>query len=212
MDIKTFGVSLALIAFLAAGNSQAESDIALKFGNALNTKDSAKMNSIIKENRDKIPSEINALIEEALQKDVTPEEREAKFYVAEFMATEYKDVTGDTGPLRVMKKKVFESRLSKPVRSTPSNGVHLVKGLSSEKVKNIFSPDNIVIKKGETVMWVNNDNVPHLLASVPVIGMQGIFSPNIDPGQSWKFTFDKPGEYYYVCFIHKVMYGKITVE
>ena len=34
----------------------------------------------------------------------------------------------------------------------------------------------------------------------------------IEPGQSWDHTFHSPGEYYYVCFSHKVMYGKIVVK
>jgi plastocyanin len=34
----------------------------------------------------------------------------------------------------------------------------------------------------------------------------------IEPGRSWEHTFHSPGEYYHVCFSHKLMYGKIVVK
>ena len=89
--------------------------------------------------------------------------------------------------------------------------------ISVQNVSKSFGPVKAIqnisfqIKKGEVVRWVNNDNVAHLLASMHVIGEQGIFSPRVAPGNSWEYRFDKAGEYYYICFIHKVMYGKVTV-
>ena len=58
---------------------------------------------------------------------------------------------------------------------------------------------------------MNEDEVAHLFASFSIIGKGGLFTPNIDPGASWEYTFTEPGEYYYVCFIHKGMVGKIRV-
>lgn len=91
-------------------------------------------------------------------------------------------------------------------------GVYIIQGTSSEAARSIFLPDVIIIKKGGTVRWVNNDKTAHLVASVPVIGEGGIFSPEIGDGESWEYRLNKPGEYYYICFIHKVMYGKVIVE
>ncbi|MBI5599039.1 MAG: cupredoxin domain-containing protein [Deltaproteobacteria bacterium] len=183
-----------------------------KFRDALYGGNETVMTLIVEENRDKIPAEVKALVDEALLPGARAEDREDKLYVAESLATAYKNATGDIGPLKEAKKRIFESRLSPPVRTVAVKGVHTVEAVSTETVKNVFRPQNIIIKKGETVRWVNNDNAAHLLASMPVIGAQGIFSPRVEPGQSWDYRFNAPGEYYYICFIHKVMYGKITVE
>lgn len=43
---------------------------------------------------------------------------------------------------------------------------------------------------------------------MPVIGTGGIKATRIDPGQSFEFKFDKAGEYFYICYIHKGMVGK----
>ncbi len=204
---------LMIIILLFAGASAHALDprIAQDFERAVDRGDLNGMRRIVEENLNDIPPVIEALVEEALLPGTSKEDREASFYVAERMASEYKEVTGDFGFLKKVKRASFESQLHSPVRSTPEDGVHTVEAMSTEEVKNIFRPDNIVIKKGETVRWVNNDTVSHLLASMPVIGMKGLFSPSINPGEEWAYTFEEPGEYYYICFIHKLMHGKVTV-
>ncbi|MBI5598978.1 MAG: hypothetical protein HY890_04490 [Deltaproteobacteria bacterium] len=196
----------------AARAEHLTSEFVKKFRAALYERNEAMMTFIVEENRDNIPAAVKALIDSALLAQTTADEREEQFYVAESLANEYKNVSGDMGPLKEAKKRIFESRLSPPARPAAINGIHVVQALSTEKTKNVFMPGSIIIKKGETVRWVNNDAVAHLLASMPVIGAQGIFSPRVEPGQRWEYKFDAAGEYYYICFIHKVMYGKITVE
>ncbi len=155
---------------------------------------------------------IKFLLDEALSSRISGEEQESEFIVAEFMASEYKNLTGEIGLLRDVKRRIFESRLDPPIiQKLDADGMHVVR-LTNEKNKNILEPDNIIIKKGETVKWINEEGEPHLLASMPVIGASGIPSPRIEPGGSWEFKFDEPGEYYYICFIHRKMFGKITVE
>ncbi|MEE9614659.1 MAG: plastocyanin/azurin family copper-binding protein [Thermodesulfobacteriota bacterium] len=202
----------ALFATSGAGYGVA-SEITERFEEALSAQSSDMMDHVVRINIEKVPGEIDALIEEALLPETTEEKRESNFYVAESMAMEYKKITRDTSPLKEVKKKIFESRLSPPVRTAPLNGVHTVEALSTEKVKNIFRPDNVTVKTGETVRWINNDTETHLLSSIlSFVGRGGLFSPKIEPGQAWEYTFEKPGDYYYICFIHKVMYGKVTVE
>ncbi len=205
-------VSLLVILTPAYGLTQV-SDFMKAFGDALVSNNKEEMNSIVETNKDAIPTELATFIDEAVKEDTGEEDREAMFYVAEVMATMYKDKFGDPEPLKMVKKRYFEARLSEPVRSTPVDGVHIVEcPPAKEGLKDVFRPDNIIIKKGETVRWVNNDNIAHIFASMPFIGEGGIFSPNIEPGGSWEYTFEKPGEYYYICFIHKGMIGKVTVE
>jgi plastocyanin len=71
-----------------------------------------------------------------------------------------------------------------------------------------FSPMAITVTHGATVMWKNLDGEPHT-----VVGIDGSFrSPALDQNDTFKFTFDKPGVYKYLCTIHPKMMGTITVK
>jgi plastocyanin len=208
-----FFVFLAFFAFFSsvdAGYAQ-ESSIARDFADALKAKDGDSMYSIVEKNRAMIPGEISVIIEDAQKAE--GEAKESLLFMVEVMANVYKDVSGDSEFFKRAKEKMFDARLSRPVVSTLQGGVHIVETPeATETVENIFSPDNIVIKRGETVRWVNNDTIAHLLGSMQFIGKGGVFSPYIEPGESWEYTFTEPGDYFYICFIHRLMIGKVTVE
>jgi len=214
--IKRFGfcVALSLAAVLSLSSAGfCESEITKQFLEAYDQKSAVKMAEVIKANKDKVPDEIKALVDEAMAPEMTQEDRDGKFFVADMMARAYKDETGDVEVLKFVKRKEFDSKLGPQVRSTPKDGVHIVEfPMATPEVKNVFRPDNIIIKAGETVRWVNNDEQGHIFASMPLIGEGGIFSPRVEPGKSWDFKFEKPGEYFYICFIHHGMIGKVTVE
>jgi plastocyanin len=76
-------------------------------------------------------------------------------------------------------------------------------------IKNFaFNPPNTTVSAGTTVTWVNNDQVPHT-----VTANDGAFdSGTLQPGQSYSFTFDKPGTYAYHCNIHPYMTATVTVS
>ncbi len=217
MNLKRSGFIFALTfsSFFALSSPgfSAESEITKSFVEAFEKNDAVKMGSIVKENKDKIPAEIKAIIDESFLPQATKEERDSKLFIAESMAKTYKDVTGDFEPLKNAKKKIFESKLTSAIRPAAANGVYIIETPKpTETEKNIFRPDNIIIKKGGTVRWVNNGVNGHIFASMPFIGMGGIFSPTVNPGESWEHKFEKAGEYYYLCFIHQSMIGMITVE
>ncbi len=69
-----------------------------------------------------------------------------------------------------------------------------------------FSPSTLTVKAGTTVTWTNNDPSPHNIKS------SAFKSPDIDPGGTFKFTFDTPGTFNYNCGIHPTMAGTIVVE
>ncbi|GEM_PF-1903208 len=208
-----FAMAFAGVMSLSAPAFSQESDIIKNFIEAFDAKDKARMSSIVEENKDAIPAEIRSLLRQAVAPGTTVEDKEGAFYLAEVMANIYKDKFGDVEPLKEVKRARFESLLGPAVRLTSPDGVHIVDlPEATDTVKNIFKPDNIIIKKGETVRWVNYDKVAHVFASMPFIGKGGLFAPSIEPGGSWEYTFDRPGEYYYICFIHKGMIGKVTVE
>lgn len=204
--LRYSAVALLLTAAPALASTVTDDFIA-----AYDKNDPIQMGAVVKKNQSTIPAEVNSIIEKT--KALGPEEQESRLYVAEQMAQHYREQTGDAAPLKEVKKAAFESRLSKPVRPAKAEGVYTVElPRESGEIKNIFTPDNIIIKKGETVRWVNNDSIGHLFSTMKFLGMGGILSPKIEPGKSWDYTFDKPGEYFYICFIHQGMIGKVTVE
>src|SRR5215204_4291219 len=76
-------------------------------------------------------------------------------------------------------------------------------------IKNFaFNPPNATVAPGTTVTWVNNDQAPHTATA-----NNGAFdSGTLQPGQSYSFTFDKPGTYAYHCNIHPDMTATVTVS
>ena len=71
-----------------------------------------------------------------------------------------------------------------------------------------FTPPTLTVPAGTTVTWTNNDTVPHTATA-----QDGSFdSGNLNPGQSFAFTFSTPGSYPYVCQYHAGMQGTIVVQ
>ncbi|MBE9531810.1 MAG: hypothetical protein IME98_03285 [Proteobacteria bacterium] len=210
--ILVFAFSINIL--ICSSGVAAEKSITESYIEAFETNNQTMTYKIVEDNVEKIPAELKTLIYSTMAPNVEAEKKEATLYIAEQMAITYKDVTGDFEPLREIKKEQFESKLSVQVISVANkDGVHIIETPKEKDGHyNFFTPDNMVIKKGDTVRWYNTDKIAHLFASFSIIGKGGLFTPNIDPGATWDYTFEEAGEYYYLCFIHKGMLGKITVE
>ncbi|TME08719.1 MAG: hypothetical protein E6I65_12380 [Chloroflexi bacterium] len=81
-----------------------------------------------------------------------------------------------------------------------------------------FQPPNITVNAGDTVTWTVTKSIgePHSVTSGKPGTDQGKdFDSGIglkDDGQSFQFTFDKPGTYDYFCQVHPtVMTGQVIV-
>jgi plastocyanin len=77
-----------------------------------------------------------------------------------------------------------------------------------------FEPADVTINAGETVTWTNDEGVPH---DVDGSGPGGDFSSGPEggmmEGDTYKFTFEEPGTYEYVCRVHAPgMAGTVTVR
>jgi len=71
----------------------------------------------------------------------------------------------------------------------------------------VFAPNELIVAKGTTVKWIQNDNVTHIVVS------NGLFeSKPLTKGDEFSFTFNTPGKYNYYCSIHTSMTGKIIVK
>jgi plastocyanin len=73
----------------------------------------------------------------------------------------------------------------------------------------IFMPATLTVHPGDTVIWTNQDSIPHTATAT---GGKGFDSGAIDPGESWKFVFTKAGNFPYGCAIHPDMRGTINVK
>jgi len=79
----------------------------------------------------------------------------------------------------------------------------------SVKIANFtFDPPQITVETGTTVVWTNDDDIPHTVTSTT----QAFKSAALDTDDKFSQTFTAPGEYEYFCSIHPYMTGKVVVK
>ena len=73
-----------------------------------------------------------------------------------------------------------------------------------------FVPDELTIKLGETVTWINTDEIVYVLRD----GRYGadFYKGSFKPGEEWSFTFEKTGAFEIGDFRYSGMRGKVIVE
>jgi plastocyanin len=70
-----------------------------------------------------------------------------------------------------------------------------------------FNPKQVTVTAGNTIVWVNHDDIPHMVASQT----QAFRSKALDTDDKFSFTFATPGTYPYFCALHPQMTGTIVV-
>ncbi len=70
-----------------------------------------------------------------------------------------------------------------------------------------FGPMSVKVPVGTRVTWSNKDQEPHTVVSTD----QAFASEALDTGDSFSFTFMKPGSYAYFCSMHPHMTGIVEV-
>ena len=76
-----------------------------------------------------------------------------------------------------------------------------------------YIPSNIVVEKGKSVTWVNEDSSFHSVTSGFYPEPSGLFdSGHLDPYQSYTLSFDEYGVYDYFCTLHPWMKAQVIVE
>lgn len=73
----------------------------------------------------------------------------------------------------------------------------------------MFSPPQLIIKVGDTVIWTNNGATAHTVTSDS--GSE-LSSPTLSGNQVYSHTFNVAGTYNYHCSIHPTMTGTIIVQ
>jgi plastocyanin len=89
----------------------------------------------------------------------------------------------------------------------PAASAHVAE--TEVKIDNFaFAPQRVVVKAGTTVIWINDDDIPHTVAS-----STKLFKSNaLDTKDKFSFTFTTAGAYEYFCSLHPHMTGTIVVE
>jgi plastocyanin len=90
-------------------------------------------------------------------------------------------------------------------RSTPEKPMPAKHTIEIKAMK--FQPTELVVKKGDTVVWVNQDIVAHDVTEAPG---KAWASPIMASGASWSLVVEKSADYY--CSIHVVMKGKLLMQ
>lgn len=70
-----------------------------------------------------------------------------------------------------------------------------------------FSPSELTVQRGDTIVWVNKDLFPHTATSDKTFD-----SGSIAANASWSYVAARSGEYAYGCTFHPTMKGKIIVK
>lgn len=97
---------------------------------------------------------------------------------------------------------------------TPTSSQNVGGGGSAES-KNVviadfaFSPSTLTVKKGDTVIWINEDAVPHTVTSDS--GSE-LASETLASRATFEHTFDSAGTFEYHCGIHQEMTGIVIVQ
>jgi plastocyanin len=71
-----------------------------------------------------------------------------------------------------------------------------------------FEPQQLTVKAGTTVTWINEDDIPHTV----VASARTFKSKALDTDDKFSFTFTTPGSFEYFCGLHPHMKATITVS
>lgn len=69
-----------------------------------------------------------------------------------------------------------------------------------------FLPERLEVNAGDTVVWKNEDIVPHT-ATAPRFD-----SKSLDKDQTWSWVAAKPGTFPYICKFHPAMRAELIVK
>ena len=76
-----------------------------------------------------------------------------------------------------------------------------------------YIPSNIVVEKGKSVTWINEDSSFHSVTSGFYPEPSGLFdSGHLDPYQSYTLSFDEIGTYDDFCTLHPWMFAQVIVK
>jgi plastocyanin len=96
-----------------------------------------------------------------------------------------------------------------PAPSTTAAPMTTTSSVPVVHVKNFaYEPATVTIDAGQSVRWVQDDDVPHTVTATD----KSFDSGNLDAHKTWTHRFDKAGTYAYTCTYHPMMRGTVVVK
>ena len=71
-----------------------------------------------------------------------------------------------------------------------------------------FAPKEVSIKPGTTIVWTNHDDAPHTVVSSD----KSFVSKGLDTDDRFEHTFEREGDFAYICSVHPFMTGVVHVH
>lgn len=87
------------------------------------------------------------------------------------------------------------------VSATPTTHTIAIRGFQ-------YVPDSVIAQVGDTMIWANDDIVPHTATAKN----EELDSGSIESKQAWRFVAARPGTYRYQCAFHPGMQGRLVVR
>ena len=69
-----------------------------------------------------------------------------------------------------------------------------------------FQPEKLEVEVGDTVIWTNEDIVPHIVTA------EKFKSKSMDKGESWSLRVKQKGNFPYICRFHPTMKAELIVH
>jgi plastocyanin len=85
--------------------------------------------------------------------------------------------------------------------------IHIPIGSFHPATNRSFNPDEIIINKGQTITWINEEKTPHTITSKGKFLFDSLLKQNED----FTYQFDKVGTFEFGCTLHPWMHGTINV-
>lgn len=85
--------------------------------------------------------------------------------------------------------------------------IHIPQGSFHPATNRSFNPDEIIINKGQTITWINEEKTPHTITSKGKLLFDSLLKQNED----FTYQFDKIGTFKFGCTLHPWMHGMINV-
>ncbi len=122
--------------------------------------------------------------------------------------------TQESNPVQVADSKPAPAAEAKPTPPPAQAPVTVASAPVNVSIQSFaFSNATLNIAVGTKVTWTNNDSAPHTVTSDKGGIADGVFgSGTLSTGDSFSFSFDKPGTYTYHCKFHPGMTAKVIVQ
>ncbi len=86
--------------------------------------------------------------------------------------------------------------------------VSIVEESYNPEIVESYNPTAVQVNSGTTVTWTNDDFVAHTVTDTE----DSFDSGFIQAGSTWSYTFEKSGDWDYLCTLHPWMTGTVSVN